>query len=158
MSICTIGHFNYQIQFKMNQEHRIRDYQPEDFDELNKLWKMLGMGCEKRTDDNNVIMRTIQNGGKLIVLEKEKKIIGTVWLTHDSRRSYMHHFGVHPEYQGKGYGNVLMDETVKFLREKNYQVKLEVHKDNYKALNLYRKYGFIDFSGYELMMNRNIKP
>ena len=43
-----------------------------------------------------------------------------------------------------------------YIKELGYQVKLEVHTENIKAINLYIKYGFSDFPGYELMMNRTI--
>jgi [ribosomal protein S18]-alanine N-acetyltransferase len=144
--------------YGMKYQLEIRDYRPSDFEDVMKLWQMTDMGGEERRDNNEVIMRTISNGGKLIIMEKNYMIIGTSWITHDCRRSYLHHFGIHPDEQGKGYGNILMEETMKYFKEKTYQVKLEVHKDNFKAINLYKKYGFIDFPDYELMMNRTLKP
>jgi ribosomal protein S18 acetylase RimI-like enzyme len=142
----------------MKRQFVIRDYRPSDFKEVMKLWQMTGMGGDERRDDNEVIIKTISNGGKLIIIEKDNSIIGTAWITNDFRRTYLHHFGIHPDQQGKGFGNILMEETMKFMKEKSCQVKLEVHKDNFKALNLYKKYGFINFPDYELMMNRTLKP
>lgn len=141
----------------MHIDLKIRDYKPLDFEVVIKLWSLFDMAGKERADTNKVIMRTIQNGGRFIILELNGNIIGTSWLTHDYRRSYIHHFCIHPEEQGKGYANVLMDETMISLKSIGYQVKLEVHRENYKALNLYKKYGFIDFPDYELMMNRNFK-
>jgi len=42
------------------------------------------------------------------------------------------------------------------IKEKGMQVKMEVHKENRKALNLYRKFKFTDFNDYDLMMKRDI--
>jgi len=156
MSICKIGHlYQYELS-KMENKITIRDYQSADFDGVQELWELTGMGGKERADDNNVIIRTIKNGGKLIIFEKNEIIIGTSWLTTDSRRMFLHHFGIHPDFQGQGLANKLMDETMNFIKERGLQVKLEVHKRNIKALKLYRKYNFEDFSDYELMMNRNI--
>jgi ribosomal protein S18 acetylase RimI-like enzyme len=141
----------------MHIDLRIRDYKPLDFGVVIKLWSLVDMAGKERADTNEVIMRTIQNGGRFIILELNGNIIGTSWLTHDYRRSYIHHFCIHPEEQGKGYANVLMDETMISLKSIGYQVKLEVHRENFKAISLYKKYGFIDFPDYELMMNRNFK-
>jgi ribosomal protein S18 acetylase RimI-like enzyme len=135
---------------------KIRDYLPNDFSDIMDLWRLVDMAGKERADSNDSILRTVQNGGKFIIMEINGKIIGTSWMTHDFRRSYLHHFCVHPNEQSKGYGNILMEESMKFLKEMSYQVKLEVHKENYKALNLYRKFGFIDFPDYEPMMNRTL--
>ena len=69
-----------------------RDYRKGDFTEINRLWKKTGLGGEERGDDENVIERTLANGGKLLVAENPKtgKIIGTSWLTTDHRRIYIH--------------------------------------------------------------------
>ncbi len=156
MTICNLGHLqNYEL---MKENNRIiyRDYLPEDFDEIMNLWKLTGMGGEERSDDNEVIMRTINAGGNLTLMIKNDKIIGTFWLTHDNRRTFLHHFGIHPDFQGQGLSKILMDKCIKEIKKIGYQVKLEVHKENTIAINLYRKYKFIDFSDYELMMLRKL--
>lgn len=156
MSICNFGHSLYRAKMKSNQTIQFRDYTQADFDEVQSLWQQTGMGGQERGDDHSVIKRTIDNGGKLIIMELGNIIIGTSWLTTDSRRTFLHHFGIHPDYQGKGFANLLMDETMRHVKTIGYQVKLEVSKQNEKALNLYRKYKFIDFVDYELMMKRDI--
>lgn len=156
MTICSLGHLqNYQL-MKEKNTISFRNYMPEDFNEVMNLWKLTGMGGPERNDDNTVIMRTIKAGGRLVIMEKSEKIIGTFWLTHDNRRTFLHHFGIHPDFQGQGLAKILMDECLKHIKEIGYQVKLEVHKQNKKAINLYRKYTFIDFSDYELMMLRKL--
>lgn len=156
MSICKIGHLQQYELNKMKNKLIIRDYCPSDFNKIQDFWKLLDMAGEERKDDNEVIMRTIKFGGKLIILEKGKNIIGTAWLTNDTRRTYFHHFGIHPDFQKQGYGTKLMDECMKYIKKTALQVKIEVHKKNIAALKLYRKYNFIDFPEYELIMLREI--
>ncbi|MCF6364599.1 MAG: GNAT family N-acetyltransferase [Bacteroidales bacterium] len=156
MAVCKLGHiYNYELS-KMKSGIKIRDYKPNDFDEIQNLWNLTGLGGKERKDDDEVISRSLSGGGRFLVMEKNSKIIGTVWLTHDFRRTYLHHFGIHPDFQGLGLANKLMDETMKLIKEIGFQVKLEVHKENSKAANLYRKYAFEDFSDYELMISRKI--
>jgi len=157
MTICSLGHKLHYEKQKMEKRIVFRDYNSKDFDKIMTLWELTGMGGKERGDNDEVITLSIETGGKLIIMELNKDIIGTSWLTTDSRRIFLHHFGIHPDYQGKGYANSLMDETMKFIKEKGLQVKLEVHKENIKALSLYRKYDFIDFTEYELMMKRDIE-
>ena len=156
MSYCKLGYLYHYEKNKMNKSHIIRDYISEDFEEVLNLWILTGMGGKERKDNHEVIINTIENGGKLIILENGNKIIGTSWLTTDNRRIFLHHFGIHPDFQGQGLSHVLMNATMEYIKEKGMQVKLEVQKDNFKALNLYKKYKFIDFTDYELMMKRDI--
>ena len=156
MSICKLGHFHHYELSKMKNRIVIRDYEPSDYKNVQNLWDFTGMGGKERGDDNDVIVKTIKAGAKFLIMEKNEMIIGTAWLTHDFRRTYLHHFGIHPDFQGQGLANKLMDKCMVLLNEIGYQVKLEVHTENVKAINLYKNYGFIDFPGYELMMNRTI--
>ena len=46
-------------------------------------------------------------------------------------------------YQGKGIGKELMEYLIDFAKKKNKKgIVLTVYKDNERALNLYKKYGF----------------
>lgn len=157
MSICRIGHLQQYELHKMKNKVKIRDYNPNDFDNIQIFWEVLNMGGKERADDNEVIMRTIKFGAKFFILEQNEKIIGTAWLTNDTRRTYLHHFGIHPDFQKQGLANTLMDKCMEYIKETGLQVKIEVHKENIAALKLYRNYNFIDFPEYELMMLRYYK-
>lgn len=134
-----------------------REYRTGDYEQLFRLWEELDMGGSERGDTHEVILRTLKQGGKLILLEDDATgtIIGSSWLTFDGRRIFLHHFGISKAYQGKGWGTQLAMESLKFIREKNCQVKLEVHKDNLPAKHLYEKVGFGAFTDYDIYMIRN---
>jgi ribosomal protein S18 acetylase RimI-like enzyme len=140
----------------MEKNLNIRDYQSSDYSEVADIWEQTGMGGKFRGDDHGVIERTIESGGKLLILELpfQKKIIGTSWLTQDGRRVYMHHFAIHPEHQGKGYAKLLLKATMEFAKSTGLQIKLEVHRNNIKALNLYKKGGFLNLGDYEVYIIR----
>ncbi|MBN1387362.1 MAG: GNAT family N-acetyltransferase [Bacteroidales bacterium] len=136
---------------------RIRDYNPDDYKTVLKLWQSTGMGSSERGDDKNTVERCIKTGGRLLILEDEHNriIAGTSWLTFDGRRLYLHHFGILPEYQGRKLSKYLLEETLKYVKESGYQVKLEVHRSNNVAINLYKKYGFKYLGDYEVYIIRN---
>jgi len=136
----------------------LRDYRKEDFPQVSTLWETTDLGNPVRGDDSETIQRTIEAGGKLIVMELRsvKQIIGTSWMTYDGRRIMLHHFGIMPQYQGKGLSDILMRESLGFVREKGAQVKLEVHSSNQKAINLYQKYGFKLLGDYNVFIIRDI--
>lgn len=136
----------------------IRDFCQGDFPQVNDLWVQTGMGGVHRGDTLEVIERTIACGGKFLVMLEpvSKKIIGTSWMTNDHRRVYLHHFGILPEYQGQGLSKPLLLESLKFTKETGLQVKLEVHRDNIKAGNLYKNHGFKYLGDYDVYIVRDL--
>jgi ribosomal protein S18 acetylase RimI-like enzyme len=137
----------------------VRDYQPGDFPEIEKLWIATGMGGAVRGDDEAAIENTIKPGGKLLILENHgtKEIIGTSWMTVDGRRIYLHHFGIKPEHQGKGYSHLLMKASMEFAESTGKQIKLEVHNTNIIATALYKKWGFQYLGDYDVYIIRDYK-
>jgi len=135
----------------------VRDYSQGDFKEINQLWNDTGMGGSARGDQEETIERTLRSGGRLFILENSltKEIIGTSWLTHDQRRIYMHHFGIKPAFQGKGFASMLLKFSIDFAKKSGMQIKLEVHSDNLKAIQMYKKSGFKYLGDYEVYIIRD---
>jgi [ribosomal protein S18]-alanine N-acetyltransferase len=136
----------------------IRQYRDDDYEAIVHLWKVTGMGNPARGDSKETIRRTIESGGCLLVMEEKTAgtICGTSWMTTDGRRIMLHHFGILPEFQGKGLSNILLDKSLKFVKKKGLQVKLEVHSNNLKAINLYRKFGFEYLGEYNVYIIRDV--
>jgi ribosomal protein S18 acetylase RimI-like enzyme len=137
----------------------IRNYRNGDFKGIMSLWVETGMGDTKRGDDEKIIEGSIAMGGALLVMEEKVsgKICGTSWMTFDGRRIHLHHFGILPEYQGSGLSKPLLDESLKFVKKKGYQVKIEVHKSNKKAISLYKKAGFTYLGDYDVYIIRDVQ-
>jgi ribosomal protein S18 acetylase RimI-like enzyme len=135
----------------------IRDFIQSDFNALIDLWQRTDLGSALRGDNLEIIEQSIEMGGKMLMLENSKgTIIGTSWMTFDGRRVHLHHFGIHPDYQHQGIGLRLAKESLKFVKQKGYQVKLEVHKNNLAAINLYKKLGFTYLGDYDVYIIRDL--
>ncbi len=135
----------------------IREYVSSDYPEVNNLWVAVGMGGAERGDDNAVILRTLSLGGKLfLLLSEDGKIIGTSWLTIDGRRTYIHHFAISSAFQGTGLANMLLRHSLVYAKKEGLQVKLEVHRHNLIALNLYKKFKFTSLGDLEVLIIRNL--
>jgi [ribosomal protein S18]-alanine N-acetyltransferase len=136
----------------------LRDYCDVDFSSLNELWQETKLGGSHRGDNAKIIALSIKLGGKLILLEntETKEIFGSSWMTFDGRRIHLHHIGVKPLYQNKGFGKILTKESLKFAKEKGYQIKLEVHKSNKKAIEIYKKLGFAFLGDYDVYIVREL--
>lgn len=142
----------------INNEFPISEFREEDYDEIIGFWEQTDMGNPQRGDSLNTIKRTIEVGGCLFVMKNKAsgKICGTSWLTTDGRRTFLHHFGILPEFQGNGLSKVLMERSLMFVKDKGHQVKLEVHSANTRAINLYKKFGFVHLGEYNVYIIRDI--
>lgn len=137
----------------------IRDYEPADYTGVMHIWKITGMGEPVRGDNNITIEKTIDQGGKFLVIidQKINNLVGTSWITFDGRRLYLHHFGIDPDYQNQGLGKKLARATLKVAKKKNIQIKLEVHENNKTAIELYKKMGFKYLGNYEVYIIRDVQ-
>ncbi len=134
----------------------VREFKEEDYQDVLHIWNKTDMGGEHRGDNLDVIEDTINFGGKMFILEDDDHgIIGTSWITNDQRRLYLHHFGILPEFQGKGYSHILMEKSMEFAMDEGLQIKLEVGCNNHTAKNLYKKYGFKYLGDYDVYIVRN---
>jgi ribosomal protein S18 acetylase RimI-like enzyme len=136
--------------------YKIRDYRPSDFPHIENIWQLTGMGGAARGDNAQTIEKSLNSEGRFLVLTADEQVIGTSWLTSDTRRIYLHHFGIHPDFQGKGLSKMLLEASLAHVKQVGLQVKLEVHQNNQKALSLYEKYGFLYLGDYKVYIIRDI--
>lgn len=132
---------------------RIRDIKIEDYKEISKIRKMPGvMGniLSNKDEEEELIKEKIINRGKnqyWYVAEENGKVIGLgILMNHGNLRKK--HVGVitlmvNSDYQNKGIGSLLMDKLINLSESLNIiRLELCVFRDNYKAINLYKKFGF----------------
>lgn len=70
----------------------------------------------------------------------------------------IHDFAVSPHFRRRGVGDALMEEIIRYCKEKAYgKITLEVRYDNQGAQNLYKKAGFtecdVPMHFWQLMIN-----
>lgn len=135
----------------------VRDYEEKDFPRLAAIWEQTGISTPGRGDTVALIRHTIRHGGRLLLLEeKDAGVIGSSWLTNDGRRLYLHHFAIAPEFQGRGWSKPLLRASLQIAKEIGLQLKLEVHRDNGRALSLYKKAGFRRLGDYDVYIIRDL--
>lgn len=84
--------------------------------------------------------------------EEVKGYIGT-WIEQD--RAEIVNFYVDEEYQGLGFGSMMLDFFVALCEETNVpNISLEVRESNIKAQKLYEKFGF-EFSHRRVQYYKN---
>lgn len=134
---------------------QITQYSAADFEAVNNLWVMVGMGGAERGDTQQVIERTLNMGGILYLMRKNNQIIGTSWITSDARRLYLHHMCIHPDFQGQGLGRKLLNRCMEWAENTGLQIKLEVNPTNQNAVHLYQSVGFKLLGDYQVFIVRS---
>ena len=132
---------------------RIRDIKIEDYKEISKIRKMPGVMeniLSNKDEEEELIKEKIINRGKnqyWYVAEENGKVIGLgILMNHGNLRKK--HVGVitlmvNSDYQNKGIGSLLMDKLINLSESLNIiRLELCVFRDNYKEINLYKKFGF----------------
>ncbi|EAR02908.1 GNAT family N-acetyltransferase [Maribacter sp. HTCC2170] len=94
---------------------------------------------------------------ELFVLVKNDKIIGTLvisefmdeeyvpikWLTPNTLNVYIHRLSIHPDQQGKGLAQELMDFAENYAREHSYvSVRLDTFSQNKRNQRFYETRGY----------------
>ncbi|RUR39929.1 GNAT family N-acetyltransferase [Clostridium perfringens] len=132
---------------------KIRDIEIEDYKEISKIRKMpevMENILSNKDEEEESIKEKIINRGKnqyWYVAEENGKVIGLgILMNHGNLRKK--HVGVitlmvNSDYQNKGVGSLLMDKLISLSESLNViRLELCVFRDNYKAINLYKKFGF----------------
>ncbi|MDM0463445.1 GNAT family N-acetyltransferase [Clostridium perfringens] len=132
---------------------KIRDIKIEDYKEISKIRKMPGVMeniLSNKDEEEELIKEKIINRGKnqyWYVVEEDGKVIGLgILMNHGNLRKK--HVGVitlmvNSDYQNKGVGSLLIDKLINLSESLNIiRLELCVFRDNYKAINLYKKFGF----------------
>ncbi len=132
---------------------KIRDIEIEDYKEISKIRKMPGVMeniLSNKDEEEESIKEKIINRGKnqyWYVAEENGKVIGLGILMNDGNLRKKHvgviTLMVNSDYQNKGVGSLLMDKLINLSESLNIiRLELCVFRDNYKAINLYKKFGF----------------
>lgn len=96
----------------------IREIHVDDYSEVHNLWSDTpGMGLNEADSRENFQKFILRNKGMSFCCIKENRIAGTVLCGHDGRRGYIYHVAVAVQYQGRGIGSMLVEQSLQRLRE-----------------------------------------
>ena len=112
---------------------------------LNKAWIEESWRLED-SDKKDLLNpdKIVENGGQVFFALENKIAIGTVaMLKCSDDRFELAKMTVQEDFRGKGIANMLMDECLKFAKQKNAREIFLISNDSLIiARNLYDKYGF----------------
>ncbi|MBV8802990.1 MAG: ribosomal protein S18-alanine N-acetyltransferase, partial [Gammaproteobacteria bacterium] len=78
------------------------------------------------------------------VIEIKQQIVGFILFFSKVGEGHILNVGVHPDYQRRGYGQLLMEKILAVAAEEMLnKIYLEVRYSNEGAIALYKKMGFV---------------
>ncbi|PAF42329.1 hypothetical protein BKH45_04945 [Helicobacter sp. 11S03491-1] len=91
-----------------------------------------------------VFLYHIHKGGKLFILKEKNKITGYILISFYFKSVRIYSLAILPQFQGKGFGKALCEYATCIASQKQKDfISLEVRLDNYQAIALYKRLGFI---------------
>ena len=122
----------------------IKGFDLSFYDEVIELWKSdKGIGLSI-ADSRERIARFLEcNSGLCFVAVEDSTVIGTVLCGTDTRRGYIYHLFVDPEYRRKGVASSLMERVFQALEKMGVEkCHLFVFRDNEGGKLFWEKSGW----------------
>ena len=121
----------------------VRPYRTDDEESLVSLWQV----CELTVPWNNPhkdIARKLQVQPELFLVGiLDSSLIATVMGGYEGHRGWINYLAVHQDFQGKGYGQEIMNSVETGLREMGCpKINLQIRTGNNKIASFYQKLGF----------------
>jgi len=96
----------------------IRDFQLADIDEIVEILKLNNQYGFPEVDGSEAMKRVKAcSVAVFLVCEIEGKVVGVVRGNYDGSRAIIHQLSVHPVYQSRGIGAVLVKDIVKSFQQ-----------------------------------------
>ena len=120
-----------------------RPYRPADESTVVDLWKACGL-TRPWNDPHKDIARKMTAQPELFqVGEVDGRLVATAMIGYDGHRGWVYYLAVHPEFQGRGYGRMLMARAEALLIERGCpKINLLVRETNDAVLAFYDRLGY----------------
>ena len=121
------------------EQYIIRPFKLEDKNSVVELWKICRLTRPWNNPEKDIERKLNVQSEMFLVLEIQGSIIGSVMAAYDGHRGVINYLAVHPVYQKKGYGKILMTHVEQELLNKGCpKINLLVRSDNLNVKRFYK--------------------
>ena len=121
------------------EQYIIRPFKLKDKNSVVELWKICRLTRPWNNPEKDIERKLNVQSEMFLVLEIQGSIIGSVMAAYDGHRGVINYLAVHPGYQKKGYGKILMTHVEQELLNKGCpKINLLVRSDNLNVKRFYK--------------------
>ena len=121
------------------EQYIIRPFKLEDKNSVVELWKICRLTRPWNNPEKDIERKLNVQSEMFLVLEIQGSIIGSVMAAYDGHRGVINYLAVHPGYQKKGYGKILMTYVEQELLNRGCpKINLLVRSDNLNVKRFYK--------------------
>ena len=125
--------------------YSIRPFKIDDQEEVIALWKICRLTRPWNNPVKDIERKLHIQSDMFLVMEVDKHIIGSVMAAYDGHRGMINYLAVHPRYQKKGFGKIIMSYVEQKLLEKGCpKINLLVRADNLTVKEFYKNIDYIE--------------
>ncbi len=125
-----------------NEQATIRNYLPEDYLSVKEILEEGGLFDANWDTEEKLRKRIEEKPDSIIVAIIDNEVVGNIFLIDDFF-PFVFHLAVKENQRGKGVGGMLMDESIKILREHGHnEIALLADDENEGLKEWYKKQGF----------------
>lgn len=100
--------------------------------------------CFSEPWSEETLLDAFSHGTKLLVAEKDRKVLGYVGISCILDEGYITNIAVSPDYRRQGIATALINELFSLAEDLSLSfISLEVRESNLTAISLYEKMGFV---------------
>ncbi|WP_437609911.1 GNAT family acetyltransferase [Erwinia sp. V71] len=121
----------------------IRAFRQEDFEEVTTLWERCDLLRPWNDPETDIERKLNHDPDLFLVAVAGGEVVGTVMGGYDGHRGSVYYLCVHPDYQGRGFANELMNRLEKKLIARGCpKINLMVRAENDAVMGFYDKLGY----------------
>jgi ribosomal protein S18 acetylase RimI-like enzyme len=126
----------------MNQLH-IRPFTEADTENVVNLWRACDL-VRPWNDPYRDIERKLEVGREFFLVGiVAEEVVATAMGGYEGHRGWVNYLAVHPDYQRRGYGRLLMQALVEKLTAVGCpKLNLQVRQDNLAVIQFYQALGY----------------
>ena len=124
----------------MSHEYEIIEFDEKHRKDVVHLWKICDLTRPWNDPNRDIDRKLTDRTGKLFLLKKGDLILGSVMVGYDGHRGSVNYLSVHPDFQKKNLGRMLMKHSEDYLLALGCpKLNLMVRTSNLPVIEFYER-------------------
>ena len=127
----------------MHNKYEIIEFDEKHREDVINLWKICDLTRPWNDPNKDIDRKLTDPTGKLFLLKKGDLILGSVMVGFDGHRGSVYYLSVHPDFQKKNLGKMLMEHSESYLLTLGCpKLNLMVRTSNLPVVEFYNRLGY----------------